>query len=206
MGGGTPRTNAPIAPCPIARTAPQSPMPHLRRTRPHRHSCALSPSFLRRQEPPHAPHHPLTTPTPPPIHPSPFQGGLGGGWNAASAHQRPNGRPRSSRAASTHPSFLRSSVIPAFFRHSCAGRNPPRTMKLRSTSEDFRRRSNATWADRRGIAARTDAGDRVVPACAGMTRGGAGFKGRVGRTEGERHRRSGRTRPVAPARGVPPPT
>ncbi len=67
MGGGTPRAAT-------AAYTPRSPTPHIRLTRPLRHSCA--------GRNPRAP-----TPTPSPIHPSPLPGGrLGGGWNAPSRH------------------------------------------------------------------------------------------------------------------------
>ena len=95
------------------------PAPHLRHPRaPHRHSCAPSPSFLRRQEwwvrrsgcwravgrrsvlptphlATHAPRAARTSPThtkqtpPRKIHPSPLLGGrLGGGWDVASWRRR----------------------------------------------------------------------------------------------------------------------
>ena len=87
------------------------------------------PSFLRRQEPA----RPRRRAPLPPIHPSPLLGGrLGGGWEAASVHQRPSGRPHSSRtyprfrhSCPSSPSFLRLFRHScALLRHSCAGRNP----------------------------------------------------------------------------------
>ena len=64
---------------------------------PPRHSCAG-------RNPPH-PNTPF--PPPSPIHPSPLPGGrLGGGWEAASHHQRPSGRPHP-------PERIHASAIPA---------------------------------------------------------------------------------------------
>ena len=60
----------------------------------------------------------------------------------------------------TIPTFRTLSVILAPRRHSCVGRNPLRTMKLRSTS-GFRRRSNVAQADRRELEARIGGGGRL---------------------------------------------
>ena len=121
------RSSPPPLSCPCRRyTSPSFP-------RPHRHSCAPPPSFLRRQEP--RPSRP--TPPPPLIHPSPLPGGrLGGGWGATSqAHQ--SFAPRSIHTAPPPPPLpthavgtpLRHSRAPhrhsrASHRHSCVGRNP----------------------------------------------------------------------------------
>ena len=124
MGGGSSRARIkPLRRAPIARsTAAAGSLPPTPR---FRHSYA--PSVIPAQA---GTHHPPPTPPPFPIHPSPLPGGrLGGGWNAASAHEViavGSGRPlnRRRRLAASNPplpSFLRS------LRHSCAGRNPPPT-------------------------------------------------------------------------------
>ena len=138
----TPVVRAPIVhatplPATLHIAAAAIPAPHLRHPRaPHRHSCAPSPSFLRRQEwwvrrlgcwrgvgrrsgPSHPP--PSYTRTSPtrtkPLHqensiPPPLLGGrLGGGWDVASWRRRLCARrsstPRPPHCTSPPPSFLR---------------------------------------------------------------------------------------------------
>ena len=108
--------------------------------------------------------HPPQHHAPSPIHPSPLSGGrLGGGWNAA--HRRRPSTPQSPKPPQTfphpNPSFPRPS------RHSCAGRNLPRTAAARFAANG-RRRGNGFG---RPPVAR-------IPACAGMTVGRRRLLGR----------------------------
>ena len=103
MGGGRPRAStsgrAAARTLRSASTPPSSPRPLPSFLRPLRHSCAG-------RNPPH-PNTPF--PPPSPIHPSPLPGGrLGGGWAAASHHQRPSRRPHP-------PERIHASVIPGLF-------------------------------------------------------------------------------------------
>ena len=112
LGGGWEATNqhhrssrAPIVPPHPHRTHPLRRACPSRHTRtpfaipapPFRHSCAGR-------------NHPPQHPPPPPIHPSPLEGGrLGGGWKVASQHHR---SPRAT-IAPPHPHRTHPSVAPA---------------------------------------------------------------------------------------------
>ena len=109
MGGGRHRATT------TTPTAPQSPKPHPLPPsfpRPNRHSCALPPSFLRRQEP--RAHPPNPTPSSP-IHPSPLSGGrLGGGWEPASMRSASLiTAPSAAAPIRISPPFSTPSAIPA---------------------------------------------------------------------------------------------
>ena len=122
MGGGTPRAATTARPR-HPKPCPSFPTPLFR------HSCAPLPSFLRRQEPTQAPT------LPPQFIPPPFQGGgeVGGG---------------TPRAATNRPPAV-SQALPVIsaplFRHSCAGRNPPRHPLLLPNSSLPPSRGEVRW-------------------------------------------------------------
>ena len=156
-----------------------------------RHSCALFPSFLRRQEPARAPTQPsplLPSPNSSlPVIPASFvipaQAGMGAhplNRHSCAGRNRahpPNPPPLSPSPIHPSPAIPASSVIPAqagmgALTHPSHPSSSPSPIHLSPLSGGRLRGGSAV---------------RAVPACAGMTgRGGAGTTGEGGRRQGRR--------------------